>query len=187
MCRVLDIERTGFYAWLAEPLSPRARDNVKLTDQIKQFWLESGCVYGYRNITKDMRDGGMPCSENRVYRLMRAAQIASVRGYKRHPGFKGGIVSTAAANTLNREFEVEAPNNGIGLPPPLTFPNPRQERPTHPGTPLFPVWYHRACIHTIPLERSPILGHITPATSFPNSCVDAPWQSRPQFGFLLCQ
>ena len=110
MCRVLDIERTGFYAWLAEPLSPRARDNVRLTGQIKQYWLESGFVYGYRNITKDMRDGGMPCSENRVYRLMKAAQIASVRGYKRHPGFKGGPVSTAAANTLNREFEVAAPN-----------------------------------------------------------------------------
>jgi putative transposase len=110
MCRILDIERTGFYAWLAEPVSPRALDNVRLTGQIKQYWLESGCVYGYRKITKDMKDGGMPCSENRVYRLMREARIASVRGYKRHPGFKGGLVSTAAANTLNREFEVNAPN-----------------------------------------------------------------------------
>ena len=110
MCRVLEVERSGFYAWLAEPLSPRAVDNARLTGQIKQYWLESGCVYGYRNITRDMRDGGFPCSENRVYRLMKEAQIASVRGYKRHRGFKGGLVSTVAANTLNREFEVDAPN-----------------------------------------------------------------------------
>lgn len=110
MCRVLEIERTGFYAWLAEPVSPRAKDNAELIAQIKQYWLESGCIYGYRNITKDMRDGGFACSENRVYRLMREAQIASERGYKRHPGFKGGLLSAVASNTLNREFEVDAPN-----------------------------------------------------------------------------
>ena len=52
----------------------------------------------------------MPCCENRMYRLMKEAQIASVRGYKRHPGFKGGLVSTAATNTLNHEFDVDAPN-----------------------------------------------------------------------------
>jgi putative transposase len=50
MCRVLEIERTGFYAWLAEPVSPRAKDNAELIAQIKQYWLESGCIYGYRNI-----------------------------------------------------------------------------------------------------------------------------------------
>jgi len=41
---------------------------------------------------------------------MKEAQIASVRGYKRDPGFKRGLVSAVAANTLNREFEVAAPN-----------------------------------------------------------------------------
>ena len=46
MSRVLDVERTGFYAWLSEPQSPRALDNIRLTGQIKQYWLESGCVYG---------------------------------------------------------------------------------------------------------------------------------------------
>lgn len=27
-----------------------------LAGQIKQFWLESGCVYGYRKIHLDLRD-----------------------------------------------------------------------------------------------------------------------------------
>ena len=94
MCRAPEIERTEFYVWLAEPLSPRAKDNAELIAQIKQYWLESGCVYGYRNITKDMREG----------------DFASARGYKRHPGLKGGLLSAVASNTLNREFEVDAPN-----------------------------------------------------------------------------
>lgn len=110
MCRVLDIERSGFYAWLKTPQSPRARHNEWLTGQIKQHWLESGCVYGYRNITMDLKDAGITCSKNRVHRLMQEAQIQSLRGYKRHRGFNGGKPASAAPNTLNREFVVVTPN-----------------------------------------------------------------------------
>lgn len=61
---------------------------------------------GYRNISKDMKDHGETCGKNRVYRIMRAANIRSQRGYKRHKGFKGGNVSMVAPNTLDRQFEV---------------------------------------------------------------------------------
>jgi putative transposase len=47
MCRVLSIERSGFYAWLKQPLSAKAKDDNRLLGKIKQFWLESGCTYGY--------------------------------------------------------------------------------------------------------------------------------------------
>ena len=77
---------------------------------IKQFWLESGCAYGYRNITKDMKDHGESCGKNRIYRIMQAAEIRSQRGYKRHKGFKGGGVSHVAPNTLDRQFQVRQPN-----------------------------------------------------------------------------
>ncbi len=40
---------------------------------------------------------------------MRNAKLASVLGYKRHPRFKDGLLSAVAINTLNREFEVDAP------------------------------------------------------------------------------
>ena len=73
-------------------------------------WIESGFAYGYRNITRDMKDDGETCGPNRVHRLMKAADIRSQRGYKRHPGFKGGKPSQVAPNTLDREFEVDEPN-----------------------------------------------------------------------------
>jgi len=41
---------------------------------------------------------------------MRESQIASMRGYKHHPGFRCGLPSAVATNTLNREFEFNAPN-----------------------------------------------------------------------------
>ena len=35
MCRVLKVHRSGYYAWLREPLSPRAKANETLTSQIR--------------------------------------------------------------------------------------------------------------------------------------------------------
>lgn len=58
----------------------------------------------------DLQDAGIACSQNRIHRLMQAAQIHSLRGYKRHRGFKGGKPAHVAPNTLNREFVVTAPN-----------------------------------------------------------------------------
>ena len=111
MCHVLNIERSGFYAWLKQPLSEKAKDDHRLLGKIKQFWLESGCTYGYRNITIDLKSDGETCGKNRVYRLMRQANIRAVRGYKRHPGFKGGKANTAAPNTLDRTFDVDTPDS----------------------------------------------------------------------------
>ena len=110
MCRVLGVHRSGFYAWLRQPLSSRAIEDKRILGLIKQFWLESGCTYGYRNITKDLKDQGESCGENRVHRIMKSAETRSQRGYKRHRGFKGGGVSHVAPNTLDRQFQVNQPN-----------------------------------------------------------------------------
>ena len=110
MCRVLSIQRSGYYAWLKKPLSDRAIEDQRLLTPIKQFWSESGYAYGYRNITLDLKDQGESCGKNRVHRIMKNAGIRSQRGYKRHPGFKGGKVSHVAPNALDRQFEVDQPN-----------------------------------------------------------------------------
>ncbi len=44
------------------------------------------------------------------YRIMSTERIRSQRGYKRHPGFKGGKPAHIAPNTLNREFVTAGPN-----------------------------------------------------------------------------
>ena len=110
MCRVLEIERSGFYAWMRQPDSKRAMEDRRLLGQIKQFWIESGFAYGYRNITQDLKDTGETCGKNRVHRIMKAAGIRSQRGYKKHPGFKGGKTHHIAPNILDRRFEADQPN-----------------------------------------------------------------------------
>jgi putative transposase len=46
LCQTLKLHPSGYYAWLAEPKSARAKDNLRLLGLIKHSWLESGGVYG---------------------------------------------------------------------------------------------------------------------------------------------
>jgi putative transposase len=55
-------------------------------------------------------DMGESCSPDRVARLTRLAGIRAQIGYKRRPGQYGGKPSLAVDNTLDRRFDVEAPD-----------------------------------------------------------------------------
>lgn len=110
MCRVLRVHFCGFYAWLKEPLSRRVQDDVRQTELIRQAWSDSGKVYGYRKLTDDLRDLGEQVSENRVARLASLAGILPQVGYKRRPGRYGGKPAGVASNTLDRQFEEDAPD-----------------------------------------------------------------------------
>ncbi|EAA7585720.1 TPA: IS3 family transposase [Salmonella enterica subsp. enterica] len=109
LCRVLDVHPSGFYAWLQQPHSQREQANQMLTGQIKQFWLESGCVYGYRKIHLDLRNTGQQCGVNRVWRLMKRAGIKAQVGY-RSPRARKGEDSIVAPDRLQRQFNPDAPD-----------------------------------------------------------------------------
>lgn len=110
MCRVMDVHPSGFYAWIKEPLSVRAMEDRRQIGLVKQAWLESGCVYGYRKIHDDLRELGETCGKNRVHRLMQIADIKAEVGYKRRRGHYGGLPAVVASNTLNRQFNPAGPN-----------------------------------------------------------------------------
>ncbi|PHH04740.1 IS3 family transposase [Leclercia adecarboxylata] len=109
LCRVLDVHPSGFYAWLQQPHSQRHQTDLRLAGQIKQFWLESGCVYGYRKIHLDLRDSGQQCGVNRVWRLMKRVGIKAQVGY-RSPRARKGEASIVSPNRLQRQFNPDAPD-----------------------------------------------------------------------------
>jgi len=81
-----------------------------IVSQIKQAWLASGTIYGYRKIHDDLQDLGIACGEQRVYRLMKAQGLRSQTGYKRKPRYHAGKPHVAAPNYLAQQFDVLEPN-----------------------------------------------------------------------------
>ncbi|EPG5525737.1 MULTISPECIES: IS3 family transposase [Pseudomonas] len=110
LCLTLKVHASGYYAWLAEPKSARAKEDQRLLGLIKHSWLESGGVYGYRKIHDDLRELGEACGKHRVARLMRLEGLRSQTGYRRRPGRYGGKPPAASPNHLERRFNVTEPN-----------------------------------------------------------------------------
>jgi len=109
MCRVLCVQRSGFYQWLQKPLSDRAIEDQRLLTLIRSSYAASGGVYGSRRVFLDLREVGETCGVHRVAKIMRANKVKALRGYKA-PRQIAGRPSIVAPNHLDREFTVDQPN-----------------------------------------------------------------------------
>ena len=109
MCRALRVQRSGYYAWKKKPKSKLTLADESLLVKIKQSFEESQSIYGSPRVHCDLREDGVLCGEKRIARLMRQANLRSVRGYKR-PRFRVGMPATTAPNRLQREFTVALPD-----------------------------------------------------------------------------
>ncbi|HFS8945446.1 TPA: IS3 family transposase [Enterobacter roggenkampii] len=109
MCRVLNVARDGFYAWLHNPVSARDKDNQRLLMLIRDSYSLSGGVYGYRRVHGDLNEIGETCGKNRVGRIMQQNRIKAVRGYKA-PRRIAGRPSVVAPNRVQRQFTVVRAN-----------------------------------------------------------------------------
>ncbi|MBU2972021.1 IS3 family transposase [Pseudoalteromonas sp. C2R02] len=109
MCRVMKLNRSGFYAWLNKPQSDRTIEDNRLLKLIKEFYIASGGTYGSPWIHQDLREAGEKCSVNRVAKIMRQHNLKAQIGYKRRY-IKGGKPSRVADNLLARQFNPSAPN-----------------------------------------------------------------------------
>jgi putative transposase len=109
MCRVLRIQRSGYYAWRTSPKSARTLSDESLMVDIRKSFEDSQGIHGSPRVHCDLREAGIACGEKRVARLMRQAQLRSVRGYKR-PRYKVGMPAPTAPHLLQREFTVAQPD-----------------------------------------------------------------------------
>jgi putative transposase len=110
MCNMLSVHPSGFYAWLKQPFCKRHLEDQRQTGLLKKAWEESGKVYGYRKLHDDLQDQGETCCPNRVARLAKIAGIKAQIGYRRRSGIYGGKPSIVVDNTLDRQFDVTAPD-----------------------------------------------------------------------------
>jgi putative transposase len=111
MCRVLNVTRSGYYAWRDRPRSRREQRRLEVVKQIHRVHQESRCSYGSPRITVELKDQGFQVSENTVAKYMREDGLF-VKPRRRfvprttdsdhdHP---------IAPNRLDRDFAASAPD-----------------------------------------------------------------------------
>jgi putative transposase len=111
MSKVLDVSRSGYYAWRKRPESQRAQDNQGLLMQIHAEYRLSGKTYGSPRIHAALQRKGATCSRKRVARLMHLYQIAARTTHKHKPQTtQRDQQATPAPNLLNQDFYSWKPN-----------------------------------------------------------------------------
>nr|WP_170270447.1 IS3 family transposase [Heliorestis acidaminivorans] len=109
MCRLFELPRSNYYAWLNRKPSRRKKDDLKVLELIKESYQSSKGIYGLDKILADVRKTRR-CSRKRVHRLMQENGIRSVRKRKFKATTNSNHNLPVAENLLNQDFEVDAPN-----------------------------------------------------------------------------
>ena len=78
LCRVCQVSRSGYYAWLKRPESRRKKENDVLMTQIKHIHSESRGTYGLPRIKEKLKSLGNYCGKTRIGRLMKKAHISGI-------------------------------------------------------------------------------------------------------------
>jgi transposase InsO family protein len=115
MCQVLQVARSGYYAWRHRAPSATAQRRAQLTDTIRQMHQRSRAVYGSPRVHRDLLAQDVRCSKNTVAKLMRVTGLRS----KMHRRFRVRTTDSRhahpiAPNRLNRAFFQSRPDQAWG-------------------------------------------------------------------------
>lgn len=110
MCRVLQVSKSGYYAWIGRPVSLRAKTNIRLVNEIRAAYVENRKAYGSPRIHIVLRKKGILCGHNRVARLMRLNYIIAQRQFRRKRHNVTAHGRSLSMNLVNRNFHVTKPN-----------------------------------------------------------------------------
>ena len=111
MCQILQVARSGYYAWRDRPASARAQRRAAIVERIRQAQQGSRHTYGSPRVTAELKGSGVDVCRNTVAKYMRDHGL-SVKPQRRfvprttdsdHP-------HPIAPNVLGRRFAATAPN-----------------------------------------------------------------------------
>lgn len=109
MCNVLNVSRSGYYAWQSRKPSNRYKENNNLLEEINKVYYSNRKVYGSPRIHAVLKTQGYQCGVNRIAKIMRENDIQAQqhRRIKRKAVYKS---TSKVANLLDRQFSVSKPN-----------------------------------------------------------------------------
>lgn len=110
MCAVLQISRSGYYAWRKRGKSLRQRENERLVPIVKAVHKKSKKTYGARRIAEEIKAHGIPCGRARAATLMKLADVFAKQKKKFKMTTDSKHNFPFALNLLNRQFAVNGPD-----------------------------------------------------------------------------
>ena len=110
LCRVLEVSRSGFYAWRSREVSQAETRREKLTEKVTEIHAEVKGRYGSPRMHAELVDRGHDCCVNTVARVMREAGIAAKTKRKFRQTTDSNHPHPVAENILDRDFDPEEPN-----------------------------------------------------------------------------
>jgi putative transposase len=110
LCELLEVSRSGYYAWIDRPPAPKTISDAQLVLEIKAAMARGRGAYGSPRVHRELRARGVRVSKKRVERLMRDNGLVARQ--------KRSFVHTTdsrhdyaiAANVLDRHFDVQTVN-----------------------------------------------------------------------------
>lgn len=110
MCRLLEVSRSGFYAWLVRSPSSQAQQRHLVAHAMELNFEKFKKRYGAIRLTKELNETGVPCSLNHISKLMKERHLRARNGkifrYAAHIEAQTNV----ADNLLQRQFSAKAPN-----------------------------------------------------------------------------
>jgi putative transposase len=114
MCRVLEVSRSGYYAWSSRPPSERTVANAALVEEIRRVHAESDGTYGSRRVHAQLRREGHEVNLKRVERLMRVEGIQGAYVPPKRRGGGDGVLGVDGVriwpDLVKRDFQPDGPN-----------------------------------------------------------------------------
>lgn len=111
ICRVLQVSRSGFFAWLRRGPSRRRRRQEELIEKIKAVHRENRELYGSPRVHRALLIDGQSVSRNTVARLMRQAKIRAKTKRRFVPRTTNSAHrQPVAGNLLDRDFTAAGPD-----------------------------------------------------------------------------
>ena len=110
MCRVLEVSKSGYFAWRDGREAPRRSRDRALSVHIQAIHQQSRKTYGSPRIHHELKEQGMAVGKKRVERLMKSAGIAVLPLRRFVTTTDSDHDQPIAPNLLEQDFSASAPN-----------------------------------------------------------------------------
>jgi transposase InsO family protein len=110
MARVLEVSRSGFYAWQERPPSARALEDERLKVAISAVHVKTRETYGAKRLQTELKADGVEVGRDRIARLRRELGIFCKQKRKFKATTQSQHDLPVAENLLGQCFQAAAPN-----------------------------------------------------------------------------